>query len=354
MQFSKRIHLDDIDRVLYHAGCGDWQTSRACVADGFGGAYAFWSKLKQNQSVEYIGCGHYPNEKLITEMCGHNVVMVDICFEKDFMLKLEKVCNRLIVLDHHKTTPEQLPQSLQEYSIVDMTKSGCALAWEYCYGLQALAESEDQYQEWLSGARPKQEPLPLFLAYIQDRDLWAWKLPETKAFTTAFYGSIPFEFEEYHRFRSESEVVKMINKGNTILEYNNKQIENLLRGTYETTFLGYQVAVVESGMYQSELGSSLNARDGIDFAMIWRYNHHDDNIKVCLRSKDHKVDVSEIAKCFGGGGHRNVSGFVWKGNSIKKLLKEEKKKYKWFKLGALCFGMGFLGYLSGRYTNKNK
>jgi len=48
----------------------------------------------------------------------------------------------------------------------------------------------------------------------------------------------------------------------------------------------------------------------------------DDNIKVSLRSKSN-INVSEVARHFGGGGHRNASGFVMKpslGINRQKLL----------------------------------
>lgn len=293
-----RIPTDSVECVLYHGGCGD----------GFGGAYVFWTKLRNNPNVEYIPCGHHPDPKLLTQVTGKNVIMVDICFEKDFMEKLLKVSYKLLVLDHHKTTPERLPGELKDASVIDMDKSGCRLAWEYCYG--------------------NQEP-PTFLKYIEDRDLWRGRYPETKAFTTAFYNSTPYEFEAYDTFREDSTIAEMIKKGEAILEYSQKQIDRLVKSAYRTTFLGYSVRVVESNIYQSELGSELSAQDGVDFAMIWHYLPVQNLIKVSLRSKENKVDVSEIAKRFGGGGRSRIrecaSGFVWAGDSIQELLKQDQR-----------------------------
>jgi oligoribonuclease NrnB/cAMP/cGMP phosphodiesterase (DHH superfamily) len=57
----------------------------------------------------------------------------------------------------------------------------------------------------------------------------------------------------------------------------------------------------------SEIGARL-APD-CDFAVIWYYDHQDRINKISLRSFHDAVDVSEIAKEFGGGGHKKAAGF---------------------------------------------
>ena len=58
----------------------------------------------------------------------------------------------------------------------------------------------------------------------------------------------------------------------------------------------------------SEIGSSLSPN--CDFALIWYYCHESLMTKVSLRSFHDNVDVSEIAKEFGGGGHKKAAGFT--------------------------------------------
>ena len=66
--------------------------------------------------------------------------------------------------------------------------------------------------------------------------------------------------------------------------------------------------VVNSSHWMSEIGSTL-AKD-CDFAMIWYYDHDSCMYKASLRAFHGTMDVSEIAKSFGGGGHRKAAGFV--------------------------------------------
>ena len=76
---------------------------------------------------------------------------------------------------------------------------------------------------------------------------------------------------------------------------------------------GLDVLVVNSSHLISDVGSKL-ARN-CDFAMIWYYDHEDRINKVSLRSFHDHVDVSEIAKQFGGGGHKKAAGFTLPGDA---------------------------------------
>ena len=73
----------------------------------------------------------------------------------------------------------------------------------------------------------------------------------------------------------------------------------------------------------SEIGARL-APD-CDFAMIWYYDHNDKGIRVSLRAFHDAVDVSEISKKYGGGGHKKAAGFRLPGDFVIDTLfdKEE-------------------------------
>ena len=57
----------------------------------------------------------------------------------------------------------------------------------------------------------------------------------------------------------------------------------------------------------SDLGNALSSRPECDFAILWRYDHVYEKYNISMRSTN-KVDVSEICKLFGGGGHKNAAG----------------------------------------------
>ena len=64
----------------------------------------------------------------------------------------------------------------------------------------------------------------------------------------------------------------------------------------------------------SEIGSRL--APACDFALIWYYDHAIQECKVSLRAFHDNIDVSEVSKKFGGGGHKKAAGFTLKGKMV--------------------------------------
>ena len=156
---------------------------------------------------------------------------------------------------------------------------------------------------------PGKDP-PKFIQYIQDRDLWSWELPYSKEFSAAF-DMIPFEFEEFEKFEDDSVFDDAVKRGSYILAYSKTVVKKVCEKAVSRKYKGQRVLVVNSSHWVSEIGARL-APD-CDFALIWYYDHQDRIIKVSLRSFHDKIDVSEIAKDFEGGGHRKAAGFQMSG-----------------------------------------
>jgi hypothetical protein len=86
----------------------------------------------------------------------------------------------------------------------------------------------------------------------------------------------------------------------------------------------FTVYMMNSVTWISELGNELVRKEDADVGLVWFYDAENKEYRVSLRSIDEKADVSQIAKVFGGGGHRNASGFVWDGESIESIFDYEK------------------------------
>jgi oligoribonuclease NrnB/cAMP/cGMP phosphodiesterase (DHH superfamily) len=168
----------------------------------------------------------------------------------------------------------------------DMTKSGAILSWEYFH--------------------PGKEP-PKFIKYIQDRDLWKWELEYSKEFSAAF-DMVPFEFEEFEKFEDDSVFDDACKRGSYILAYSKTVVKKVCEKAQPRIMGGKDVLVVNASHWMSEIGARL-APD-CDFAMIWYWDHDAKITKVSLRAFHDSVDVSEIAKPFGGGGHKKAAGFT--------------------------------------------
>ena len=267
------IEPTSVNCVIYHADC----------TDGFGAAYAAW-KLLGNRA-EYHACKHGtipPNVK------GKNVVILDFSFNNETTKAMIDAADDLLVIDHHKSAMVELHDISNTH--FDMTKSGAMLSWEFFH--------------------PGKEP-PKFIQYIQDRDLWKWELPYSKEFSAAF-DMVPFGFEDFEKYEDDSVFDDAVKRGSYILAYSKTVIKKVCDKAAMRKMDGMDVMVVNSSHWMSEIGSKL-APD-CDFAMIWYYDHEDRITKVSLRSFHDTIDVSEIAKKHGGGGHRKAAGFQLPGD----------------------------------------
>ena len=205
----------------------------------------------------------------------------------------------LIVIDHHKSAMVELHDISN--TRFDMTKSGAMLAWEFFH--------------------PGKE-CPKFIKYIQDRDLWKWELEYSKEFSAAF-DMVPFEFEEFEKFEDDSVFDDAAKRGSFILAYSKTVVKKVCEQAQKRKFEEMDVLVVNSSHWMSEIGARL-APD-CDFAMIWYWDHHAQHTKVSLRAFHETVDVSEISKKFGGGGHKKAAGFqLLKNKHVEDLFDKPK------------------------------
>ena len=277
-----------VDCVIYHADC----------TDGFGAAYSAWKCL--GNRAEDHACKHGTAPPDIT---GKIVVILDFSFDNPTTKKMIEKSEALLVIDHHKSAMVELHDISN--TVFDMTKSGAILSWEFFH--------------------PGKEP-PKFIKYIQDRDLWTWELEYSKEFSAAF-DMVPFEFEEFEKFEDDSVFDDACKRGSYILAYSKTVVKKVCEKATARKMDGKDVMVVNASHWMSEIGARL-APD-CDFAMIWYWDHAAGHTKVSLRAFHETVDVSEISKKFGGGGHKKAAGFqLPKNKHIEDLFDKPKQTRK--------------------------
>ena len=273
-----------IDFVIYHAAC----------TDGFGAAYSAW-KCLGNKAI-YCSAKHGTPPPDVT---GRNVAILDFSYDNKTTKKMISDAENLIIIDHHKSAVVELHDIPNAH--FDMAHSGARLAWDYFH--------------------PGKDA-PRFINYIEDRDLWKWELPYSKEFSAAF-DMVPFEFEEFEKFENDSVFDDTVKRGSYILAYSKTVIKKIADSAVSRKMTGKDVLVVNSSHWMSEIGSYLSPN--CDFALIWYYSHSMKKTKVSLRSFHEHVDVSEIAKRYGGGGHKKAAGFhLPKSKHIEELFDAEK------------------------------
>jgi oligoribonuclease NrnB/cAMP/cGMP phosphodiesterase (DHH superfamily) len=258
--------------VLYHAHC----------TDGTGSKFAAWKKFKYK--AKYIAVS-YGNP--VPEMePGSEIYILDFAYSREILEGLQKIHKSVIVLDHHKTAEEALKGMCGCH--FNMDKSGCVLAWEYFH---------------------PNAPVPDLLLDIQDRDLWQFKRPNSKAIHAGLAmleGSMnKWELAAcgpgaYH---------KVVSDGELLLKRQDLAVASALKGKVQILPMqGYKVGVTNSTDLSSEIGNGicLSENFDVDFAIVYCITASN-QVLLSLRSIE-DFDVSKVAQVYGGGGHKNASG----------------------------------------------
>lgn len=258
--------------ILYHSDC----------LDGFTGAWVARTHFKNH--ANYIPIKHQlPPPKGLR---GKTIYLIDIVYPPKVM-KMLATHNRIIVIDHHASAKKSV--AMAHESLYDLSHSGAALAWQYFY--------------------PKKR-LPKLIRAVEEGDLWQFRSKDTKTLIASLelydlnfstWDRLAREFEHPIAYRAHIRI------GKIVLEYKEMLIENVARHAEKGVFLGHPAWIVNTPLFDSEVGHKLVSRKGgPQMAVIWRET--DGVIRVSLRSTK-RVNVAKLAERFGGGGHPQAAGF---------------------------------------------
>lgn len=279
--------------VIYHANCDD----------GFGAAYAFWKFSAQHyESVVYHPAKYddpHPSIDADTE-----VFVLDFSYPPELLFLEAMQAKSYTVLDHHKTAMEawnkflgddpyrKIPKGMSVY--FDMSKSGAMLAFE-----RFSNDYDSLYRD--------------FFALLQDRDLWQFKIPDTKNFTQ-YLRSFPQNFEVWNEI-CDNVCVMGPDKREAIMETGEgiqRRFDQMCKEIIGTNAKEIWINGIKglqantNGIFASDVGNILAQESGT-YGATW-YNNRNGDFIFSLRSIG-DFDVSAIAKSFGGGGHKNAAGF---------------------------------------------
>lgn len=95
-------------------------------------------------------------------------------------------------------------------------------------------------------------------------------------------------------------------EGEAILRYQAQQVEHICANARAMRLDGHDILAVNTSVLFSEVAGKL--AEGKPFGAAW-FVRQDGKQQWSLRSRDGGVDVSEVAKRRGGGGHHNAAGF---------------------------------------------
>ena len=277
-------------------------------ADGFGSRWVVWKYFKGD--VDFHN-GIYGSPS--PDASGKDLIICDFSYAPEVMKKLVAECKSMTWLDHHKSAIEASEQwtrnldATKLVAVLDMTRSGAMITWDYFF--------------------PKQEP-PQLLKHIQDRDLWQFKLDKTEDVQAALF-SYPYDLNVWDDFMTDtseeyrdiygipSKVDVLAEEGAAISRKHRKDVAELVKVTQRTmTFGGLKVPVANLPYTLASDACQAMFYDNKTFSAC--YYDTPEGRCFSLRSPKDGVDVSVVAKQYGGGGHKHAAGFrvplCWEGD----------------------------------------
>ena len=327
-------------------------------ADGHCSAAIVKYELAGPAYIDYYAYNYVGEIKCDVES-GTPVYLVDICMSDDvekFIKHCLDIKCKILHIDHHKTSVEYYNENKIDdpnwiYFVHDEKDekngaiSGCLLTYIYTC-MNVTQRQNPMYVDFdltelrdhliFDGNTDKEYRVPYIVRLIDDHDVWRHKMPETKPFSYA-YKRMPKEFtlpenedlweaiyNDNHRV-----IFQSIQSGERYVEDENER-NSILRGIG-----GFESDIFENHCYcmNSLLAGSDQFGDEYDnHDMVCRFAYNGKGWSYSLYSSNENVDCSEIAKKYGGGGHRGAAGFkldycIFGDNKPKKSLWQKIKDF---------------------------
>jgi uncharacterized protein len=273
--------------IFYHANCLDGLMSAAVAVSRF-----------KSQGFEYathpVGYEAFTELDILSKIALEDFVYVlDFSFPLELSRKLEKESAFFITIDHHVSAQEKL--NGEPYFLYFPDMCGATATWDWFYYKQEI---------------------PQVLKYVEDRDLWKFALPETKAVCKGLELTTLGEVEKAISILATGLTSEAYIVGKTFTAWQAKLVkEHAEEQSYLVELnLPCTVAACNAPKFlASELGNLLAEKH---FGIAIVYSLDDRWVNCSARSVEGSIcSAKEVAERYGGGGHRHAAGFSVKRDS---------------------------------------
>ena len=232
---------------------------------------------------------------------GDTVIIVDFVLQPFSEMKRLSEKAHIIWIDHHNTAIEDYNEYISSgvieplNGVRNVKLSACELAWN-----------------WFN----PNIPLPYSVFLLGRYDVWAHG--ESKSILPFQYGmklnheppeNMEFWKNVFSSPRDSDTIQTIIRQGKTIMRYRAKLNEKLCElQSFKSSLMGYSCICINRALSGSSIFDSLKNREEYDI-MVTFYICSRGAWNVSMYSIKPEVNVGEIAKLFGGGGHANAAGF---------------------------------------------
>ena len=226
------------------------------------------------------------------------ILIVDFSYKREILEDIYAKVESLLVIDHHKTAQEDLKDL--PYAVFDMEESGATLTWKYFHD----------------------DAVPDLFKFVGDRDLWRFQYPESRWLEHGINASGRAKDLTYWEqlFEFPGALEQTLTVGKVLQENVDGICKSFVKaGKYATRTLPdlfridkpVKFALFNNTTLISEMSEAVyKADDSLDFVMSYFILPTTAEVVFSLRAAKNKtLDMGQLAKCFGGGGHPKAAGF---------------------------------------------
>ena len=290
--------------------------------DADGRCAGFWVHLSvgindQYQDPSFIEMSYAKPFPMETIRKDEQIYIVDYSISTDEMRQLLKITENVTWIDHHKTAIDKYQDFEHEIRGVRYDGiAGCMLA--YCYIHHMTQRGEGDIKQFdISMIKDA----PMFTKLIADWDVWKFDYgDDTRHFITAFNA---YNFEPSSKLWSRFlcfpdddafACSDFIRDGIIMTTFRDGWAKDYMKLGFKTDFEGVKCFAVNLGRCNSEYFKSLPPGQ---YDVLIPFAFDGSQYTVSLYSTT--IDVSEIAKKYGGGGHKGAAGFQCTELPFKKI-----------------------------------
>jgi len=246
---------------------------------------------REQESIECIGVNYnipFPFNKITPQEA---VIIVDYSLQKDGEFDaLFRLTDNIIWIDHHKSALERFAYLEDKLvGLRSVEKAGCELAWDYFY---------------------PDRKTPRVVELLGDYDTWKFKYGDDSKYLQLgirLHNTKPSSENWLVWLGDSFNPDNMVKDGKLVDTFRNNYNKSLMAGLgFYTEFEGHRGIACNQGSTSSQLFDSINENT---YDLMLPFSFDGNQWTVSIYSKRPDIDCSEIAKKYGGGGHKGAAGF---------------------------------------------
>jgi oligoribonuclease NrnB/cAMP/cGMP phosphodiesterase (DHH superfamily) len=270
---------EKVEYVVYHDPCLDGLAAALC-------AFRF------SEQIKFIPHNHsnpQGSESAVLGLQRSNILYVDCVPTKRVLHLLRENGNEVQILDHHVGNQRDLEG--EHGCHFDMEHSGCDLAWEFFF--------------------PGKD-FPFLLWCIAERDLGRFDDPTVRYVGHALMDMSRRTIEDLNGWLEKGldGVRELMQKGKELEDTLDELKRTLVINPVTLPDLEYKVVAARLDGYKfiNEICQHMyTVHPEVDLVLVY-YELENGDLKVSFRTNKDGVDLSVIAKMYGGNGHAKAAG----------------------------------------------